>query len=176
MRFIESCLIQILLVPISEFCWFSCWNRILRSILVRGWPSAGYKSIRSHRTRHQLIPPGSKAIPGGRNVREGVQLSPLSPLVCCRWPIVDRRIIKMPYLYFLCCWKIFSKLCQIRFWRIFAWFVTAGLIWSFSKLCQNRFWGIFCRFATVGLIWSFSEFCQNRFWRILPDSLLQVWL
>ena len=139
-------------------------------------PSTRRKSNRSRRTRHSLIPPGSKAIPGGRNVREGVQLSPLSPLVCCRWPIVDRRIIKMPYLYFLCCWKIFSKLCQIQFWRIFAWFVTAGLIWSFSKLCQNRFWGIFCRFATVGLIWSFSEFCQNRFWRILPDSLLQVWL
>ena len=43
LRVIKSRRIQRLLVLIwvhwRIFCWFSCWNRVLRSILVRGGPS-----------------------------------------------------------------------------------------------------------------------------------------
>jgi hypothetical protein len=34
----------------------------------------------------------------------------------------------------------------------------------------------FAWFVNVGLIWSLSKLCQDRLWRILPYSLLQVWL
>jgi len=40
----------------------------------------GTRSNRSHRTRHHLILPGSKAIPDGRDVREGAQSLQFSPL------------------------------------------------------------------------------------------------
>jgi hypothetical protein len=52
--------------------------------------------------------------------------SPLSPLVCCRWPIVDRRIIKNAvFVFFVLLENIFQALpgsilknfCLIRYCR-----------------------------------------------------------
>jgi hypothetical protein len=81
-----------------------------------GGPSIGRKINRSRRTRHSLILPGSKAIPGGRNVREGVQFYPLSLLVCCRWPVVDRRIIKKCRFRIFCvAGKYFPSFARIDF-------------------------------------------------------------
>lgn len=67
---------------------FNCINELDVVLLLRLYPKIynsakrtkwiGRRSIRTHRTRRHLTPPGSRAIPGGRNVREGVQTQPAS--------------------------------------------------------------------------------------------------